>query len=157
MTHISSTLPPQLETIRTDTVNHHYNMGKSVTWENHIIPMVPVKYVFPPGITVNNKDFNADVNTERDEYTLDPKHIQAFNDVFDDSMTVTYEDWNDKVALHCILLEMAVDATKVAFTAIKYKDTEEGRKLSAKEKRAQRKAEKVDKKKKASVKDEDQG
>lgn len=106
-----------------------------------------MKFVFPPHLTVNNKDFNSEINTARDEYTLWPKQIAAFNDVFDDSMKVEFKDWEAKRAVHCILLEMAVDESKVAHSAIKYGDTEEGRKLSAKELKELRLKEKIDKKK----------
>ena len=109
-----------------------------------------MKFIFPGHLSVNNKDFNSEINTDRDEYTVSRKQIAAFNDVFDDSMTVEYSDWRDKSAVHCILLEMAVDKTKVANSSIRYEDTPQGRMLSAKQLKEMRIKAKVDAKKNAS-------
>ena len=107
-----------------------------------------MKIVFPPNLTVNNKDFNSEINTARDEHSLSVKQIAAYNDVFDDTMKITFEDWQAKTAVHCILLEMAVDASKVAHSSIDYADTEEGRKEAAKKAKEERLKKKLDKKNK---------
>lgn len=62
---------------------------------------------------------------------MDPKSFEVLNDVFDDDLPpITLDDWKKKKAIHCILLEMTADHSKVAHTAISYSDTEAGRQSS---------------------------
>ena len=84
-------------------------------------------FKFPDNLTVNNRDFNSEINTDRDEYTLDPKSFEVINDLFDADILPTLDDWKNKKAVHCLLLEMTADHSKVAHTAISYGDTEAGR------------------------------
>ncbi len=49
------------------------------------------------------------------------------NDLFDADILSTLDDWKNKKAVPCLLLEMTADHSKVTHTAISYNDTEAGR------------------------------
>ena len=144
---------------------HRENKTKTV--DDQVIPYERHIYLFPEDVQCSNTHFNR-VNSN-DEFTLYVKHSTAYDNFWDEETTKPTDEelegkdgkvvakemselalaiWASKREMPFILIEMVLDGSIADHDAIKFDDTEEGRRLNM-----QKKLDEADKKRAQRTKD----